>query len=239
VREIRVYVDASLAEGRELELDERATHRVVRVLRRRTGDALVVFDGRGREAVAEIIRAHRRDGCRIRLGPARDADRESPLAIELVQGMARGDKLDLVVQKATELGAVAIRPVLTGRSEVRPRDAAGRVVRWREIAISACEQCGRNVLPAIHAPVPLAEFECTAVRRLMLLPGTARSIGDLEESAGPVSVAVGPEGGMDADDAAQLAGMGFEAVGMGPRVLRTETAAIAALAALQARFGDL
>lgn len=239
MRTIRVYIDASLSAGEERDLDERAAHHVVRVLRRRVGDRIVLFDGRGREAPAEIVAAHRRQGCRVRIDSVDRIERESPLAIELVQAMARGDKLDLVVQKATELGAAAIRPVLTRRSEVRPAEASRRVDRWREIAINACEQCGRTVLPEIHPPVALAEVDCRAARRLVPVPGAERRLADVGPVDGGVAVAIGPEGGLDEEDLALLTSRGFEPVTLGPRILRTETAAIAATAALQCLYGDL
>lgn len=239
MRTIRVYVDASLSAGEERDLDERAAHHVVRVLRRRVGDRIVLFDGRGHEAPAEIVAAHRRQGCRVRIDSVARVDRESPLAIELVQAMARGDKLDLVVQKATELGAAAIRPVLTRRSEVRPAEASRRLERWREIAVNACEQCGRTVLPEIHPPAPLAEVDCRAGLRLAPVPGGERRLADLGPIESSVAVAIGPEGGLDEQDLAVLTARGFEPVTLGPRILRTETAAIAVTAALQCLYGDL
>ena len=239
MRTIRVFVDAILAPGREMELDPRAARHVVRVLRRRTGDRIALFDGRGNEAAAEIVRAHRQQGCSVRIDSVSSVDRESPQSLELIQSLAKGDKLDLIVQKATELGVFAIRPVVTGRSEVRPDTADRRLARWREIAINACEQCGRNVVPAIHAPVSLSDLACDSEQRLMLLPGAERSLGGIESVGGRVAVAVGPEGGLDGEDVSRLEEKGFAPVGLGGRILRTETAAIAAIAILQARFGDL
>jgi len=239
MRTIRVFVDDALVPTRELTLDPRAAHHAIRVLRRRAGDRLVLFDGRGTEAEATIEQAHRRHGCIVRVESASQVDRESPLTVELVPSMAKGEKLDLVVQKATELGVAAIRPVITGRSEVRPDDGSQRLARWREIAVNACEQCGRAVLPAIYAPVLLGELECPVAQRIMLVPGAARGVAEIEIPGLAVAVALGPEGGLDSSDRSTLAAMGFEAIGLGPRVLRTETAAIAIVAALQHRFGDL
>ena len=239
MRTIRVFVDDALVADQTLTLDPRAAHHVVRVLRRRAGDRLVLFDGRGREAEAIIERAHRQHGCCVRVESVEKVDRESPLIVELVPSMAKGEKLDLVVQKATELGVSAIRPVLTERSEVRPAGDSRRLARWREIAVNACEQCGRAVLPTIHAPVALDELDCSAGQRIVLVPDATRGVDDLDVSTRAVAVAVGPEGGLDSSDLDTLAAKGFEPIRFGPRVLRTETAAIAIVAALQGRLGDL
>lgn len=233
----RAFIDAVLVEGAEIELDERAAHHVVRVLRRRRGDALELFDGAGRRAGAEIVSAHRRHGCCVRIGPVEEREREPALSIELVQAMAKGEKMDWVVQKATELGVARIRPVITVRSEVRPGAAERRMERWREIAIAACEQSGRDALPRLDAPVELSELVPTSATRLLLSPAAGLGLAEapVDDS---VCVAIGPEGGFDDSEVARLVGSGFEAVALGPRVLRTETAAVAAAAVLQSRFGD-
>jgi 16S rRNA (uracil1498-N3)-methyltransferase len=239
MRTIRVFVDGVLIPGQELRLDPRPAHHVIRVLRRRAGDRLILFDGCGTEAEATIERAHRRHGCSVLVESVSTVDREPPLAVELIPSVARGEKMDLVVQKSTELGVAAIRPVLTERSEVRSDSASRRLARWREIAINACEQCGRTVLPAIHAAVALDDLECSAARRIVLVPDAITGVGELGLNERAVAVALGPEGGLDSSDMESLAGKRFQPVGFGPRVLRTETAAIAILAALQHRYGDL
>ncbi len=239
MRTPRVYADAALNAGEELSLDERAAHHVVRVLRRRRGDALHLFDGRGREANAEIVEAHRHHGCRVRIDGVRSRDVESPIAIELAQAMIKGDRMDWVVQKATELGVATIRPTISARSEVQPRAPEQRLARWREIAIHACEQCGRTRLPAIHAPVPLEALAPTATERIVLAPEGRPKPATRADGGRAVCIAVGPEGGLDASELDALAAAGFEAMAFGPRVLRAETAAIAVTAWLQARRGDL
>jgi 16S rRNA (uracil1498-N3)-methyltransferase len=239
VRVPRAFVGAELVEGAEIALDERAARRLVRVLRKRRGDVVELFDGAGRVADAEIVEAHRRQGCRVRIRRVEARSVESPLTVELVQAMAKGEKMDWVVQKATELGVAAFRPIVTRRSEVRPDGARRRMARWREIAIAACEQSGRSVLPALHPPVALDALAPDARTRAVLSPTARAGLDELAIDDGALCIAVGPEGGFDASELDGLAAAGFRAVAFGPRVLRTETAAVAALAVAQARFGDL
>lgn len=257
MREIRTYIDAALAEGEELALDERAGGHVVRVLRRRIGDRITLFDGRGSEAEAELIAVERRGPCRVRIQSVAALDRESPLRIELLQAVARGEKMDWVVQKATELGVSSIRPVFTERSEVRAEGKAllRKQARWQEIAIGACEQSGRNVLPRIHPPIALSEVTTEAGLRLMLDPdGATALVSAVAEASAEasdsgqatvaptislaISLAIGPEGGLGAQDREQLRRSGYVAVTLGPRMLRTETAGLAAIAVLQSLLGD-
>lgn len=240
MRTYRIFVDSKLHAGDELALSERAANHLVKVLRHRVGDRVTLFDGSGLEASAEIIAAHRLHGCRVRVIETAESSRESGLAIELVQGMSRGEKMDLVIQKAVELGVAAIRPVITQRSEVRPdASAARRVARWHEIMIGACEQSGRTRLPEIHAPVALAELETGASTRLALDPEARSGLADFAPSGDGIAIAVGPEGGFGEEDLDLLRARGFKCVRFGPRVLRTETAGIAAVAALQVLYGDM
>ncbi len=246
MRPIRSFVDAELIEGRQLELDDRATAHLTRVLRRRVGDRITLFDGRGKEAEAELITVERRGLCRVEIRTVVRVSRESPLRIELIQAIARGEKMDWVVQKATELGVAAIRPVFTERGEVRAQGSAllRKQQRWQEIAMGACEQSGRNLLPMIHAPVALADLATDAATRLMLDPAGATMLGSAVSGepghAGSthVALAVGPEGGFGDQDRRLLQEAGFVAVMLGPRVLRTETAGLAAISVLQLLLGD-
>jgi 16S rRNA (uracil1498-N3)-methyltransferase len=175
----------------------------------------------------------------------RAVDRESPLRIVLLQALARGEKMDWIVQKATELGVAAIVPVDSERSEVR-LDAARadrRVAHWRSVAASACEQSGRARLPSLVAPVLLTQAGAACVPgglRLMLDPDAAQAIRTLPDTGEQdIAIAIGPEGGWSPRDLRGLAAVGFAGVRLGPRILRTETAGLAAIAALQSRFGDL
>jgi len=242
MREIRIYLEPPLRAGDDIELDARASGHLVRVLRRRAGDRFTAFDGLGHEAEAELTEASRRGTCRARIGPPREVRRESPLRIELIQAVARGDKMDDVVRKSVELGVAAIRPVLTARTEVRlDADGGRKLERWRGIMLAACEQSGRTVVPALHPPARLDQLMPDSNLRLMLDPGAGRGLRELPEVPGAsgVALAIGPEGGFDEVDLRALTALDFKPVRFGPRVLRTETAGPAVIAALQCVYGDL
>ena len=246
MRLTRVHVDAPLAVGLRVPLPAAAANHLQRVLRLGEGATCVLFNGDGNDYDARIQGAGKRE-LLVDVTGSRPVDNESPLPVTLVQGVARGEKMDLILQKATELGVVAFVPVDSERSEVRldAARAARRVAHWRSVLASACEQCGRARIPAIDAPLPLAaalEALPGGGTRLLLDPQGTRDIEGLRlEDRLPMSVvlAVGPEGGWSPRDRGQLHGAGFEGLRLGPRILRTETAGIAAVAALQARWGDL
>ena len=237
----RVYVDAALGEGLRLELPPAAGVHLAKVLRVRSGDELVVFSGDGLEYPASIesVRGAR---VAVAIGEARAVDRESPLAVTLVQCIARADRMDVIVQKATELGVARIVPVQSRRGVVRLTAAQeqSKAEHWRAIAVSACEQCGRNRLPSVEAPRRLIDYlgslPAGGTRLLMEPAAEARRTAPI---GGEMSIAIGPEGGLDDEEIEAFRLAGFEAMRLGPRVLRTETAAIAALAWLQGRYGDL
>lgn len=242
MRVVRVHVEGPLQTGRDVDIDGSAAEHVVRVLRLGVGDTLTLFDGSGTEHVAEIV-AVRGLLLRARVGAAAAIDRESPLALTLVQGVSRGERMDWVIQKATELGIHRIVPVLTERSVVKldERLAAKRREHWQGIAVAACEQCGRNRLPVIEAPLKLREFLAlpAALPRFQLHPGAALTLRQLPTGLAAAELLVGPEGGLSEDEVAIAARFGFASLSLGPRILRTETAAIVAVAALQAALGDL
>jgi 16S rRNA (uracil1498-N3)-methyltransferase len=231
----RVYIDEPLREGLTVELPDAAQHHA-RVLRLREGEALVLFDGTGGEWDAVLV------GKRAaQLGTKHAIERESPLSITLVQGVSSGERMDYTVQKAVELGVAAIQPLLTKKGVVRleGKRAEARVEHWRRVAISACEQCGRNRIPAIR---PLLDFYDYLSRPegpppRLLLSAQGKSIRQFEVQ-GAATVAAGPEAGFAAEEQAALERAGFVKASLGPRVLRTETAALAALAALSALRGD-
>ncbi len=240
MRSYRIYADSELRAGAELALSERAANHLVKVLRHRVGDRVTLFDGKGREATAEIVTAHRRHGCSVRVIETAEVSRESPLTIELLPGLSRGDKMDLVIQKAVELGVAVIRPIITRRSEVRPdKRAASRLARWQEIVIGACEQSGRAHLPEIHAPIAIDEIVTGFLTRVVLVPESTAGLADCRPSDNKISIAIGPEGGFSGEDLALLERNKFMSVRFGPRILRTETAGIAAVSVLQALYGDL
>lgn len=229
--------------GEPCTLRGEAANHVARVLRLNVGDALTVFDGEGAEYSARIA-AVSRDEVRIVPGERRANERESFLRLTLVQSISRGERMDWVVQKAVELGVTRIVPVLTERSVVRldAAQAHSKQRHWRGIAVSACEQSGRAQLPEITAAVPLAVWLAgLAPGGLRVLPspdGTA-GLAALPPLAPEVLVLIGPEGGLSEREAGAVLGSGFRPVRLGPRVLRTETAAVVALALLQQRYGDL
>ena len=242
-RSARFYVPNQLREGARLDLPHEAAHHAARVLRLREGDEIVLFDGRGGEHLARID-AIERSRVAVSVGAHRAVERESTLEVTLVQGVSSGERMDVTVQKAVELGVHAIQPVLAEKSVVRldaERAAAKREHR-RRIAIAACEQCGRNRIAEVRAVLSLADY-CraadTKALRLLLSPQDGVRLRDaLARCENGIVLAVGPEAGFSAGEEALLGAAGFSRVQLGPRVLRTETAASAALAAIAALAGD-
>jgi len=245
MRPIRLFTDSPLEPGHSLGLPAWAAAHALRVLRLKPGDAVTLFNGDGHEYPARLAAVGAREvqaEVMARESPAR----ESPLRVTLIQALARGEKMDWIVQKGTELGAARIVPVTTERSEVKLDAARGekRLEHWRGVAIAACEQCGRNVMPVIEAPLELSAWlEATRDERdsrWMLHPDGTTRARDLRATASTtLDLAVGPEGGFGDIDLAVLRAHGFRELAIGPRILRTETAGVAAIAALQALYGDL
>jgi 16S rRNA (uracil1498-N3)-methyltransferase len=243
MRLIRVHADAVLAEGARVTLRGPAAAHVARVLRLGAGDAVTLFNGDGMDYPARIAAlGHGTVDAEVTGRAAARA--ESPLAVTLVQGIARAERMDLVVQKATELGVAAIAPVATARSVVK-LDADSRdrkAAHWRGIAVAACEQCGRARVPDVLEPVTLAARLAKPARaglRLLLSPGADASLAAAARGATSVELLVGPEGGLEDSERQSALAAGYRACRLGPRILRSETAAIAALAVLQAIAGDL
>jgi 16S rRNA (uracil1498-N3)-methyltransferase len=239
----RVYVDAALESDARLVLSGSAAGHLSRVLRLRPGAALTLFNGQGGEYAAGIERVQ---GSRVTVavGAHQPLERESPFPLTLAQGVSRGERMDLVVQKATELGVSRLVPVLTERSIVRLDEERSdrKSSHWRAIAIAACEQCGRNRLPEVTLPARLAEFlrgSAADDTKVLLSPEATRRIEDVPRPQRGATVLIGPEGGLTDEEQQSALANGFVAVRLGPRVLRTETAAIAALTLLQREFGDL
>jgi 16S rRNA (uracil1498-N3)-methyltransferase len=243
VRLTRVLCGAPLTAGAEVVLPAPAASHAVRVLRLRPGDPLVVFDGCGADFRAEI--AHVSGGeVRVTLLTRVPSRPESPLEITLVQAVSRGERMDFTLQKATELGVRAIAPVVSARSVVRLDAGRGeaRLRHWRGVVAAACEQCGRSRLPELRPPVPLRahlEQAPTGTGRLVLDPDAAIELAALPDLETQVELLIGPEGGLDDAELAAARAGGYQPVRLGPRVLRTETAGIVALAVLQSRWGDL
>ncbi|MCP1675124.1 16S rRNA (uracil1498-N3)-methyltransferase [Natronocella acetinitrilica] len=237
----RIHVAGPLTPGQSLQLEGTAAQHV-RVLRLRPDDPITLFDGRGGEHAAVILAVERRQ-VSILVGDHRAVEVESPLWLTLIQGVGKGDRMDWVVQKAVELGVQAIVPVVTERTVVRLDDsrAEKRRLHWQGVINSACEQCGRNTMPELGPLMPLADIWPTLVDgiRLVLDPMGACRLQDLGEPAGPVHLLVGPEGGLSDREIAEAHGHGFRSVRLGPRVLRTETAGMTMIAAMQTLWGDL
>ncbi len=238
----RIFSEQRLSPGTAATLGGDAANHVLRVLRLRRGDRLVVFDGSGLDYDAEIIDLGRND-VQLRVGAGREVQAESPLAITLFQGVSRGPRMDTVIQKATELGVARIQPVLAERSVVRlDEDRAGRKrEHWQRVAVAAAEQSGRSRVPEIGEPGPfdvLIPVHPDYPTRLQLDP-QGEPFSTLGRPAGPVALLVGPEGGLTAAEAQLAADFGFQRLRLGPRILRTETAPLAALTVLQFLAGDL
>lgn len=243
MRITRCPVDLPLHPGQELDLPEDIANHLVRVMRLASGDACILFNGDGHDYHAQLIEVGKRNA-RVRIESATAVDNESPLSITLLQGIARGEKMDLILQKSTELGVAALVPVNSERSEVRLQGerASKRLAHWNNVVASACGQSGRALIPPVSAPANLAQA-CAELPadslRLCLDPRGQWRLDTLPAvGAGGIVVAIGPEGGWSPRDLQVLSEAGFSGLQLGPRVLRTETAGLAALAALQAQLGD-
>lgn len=240
----RLFSPAALLDDSEVWLTGDQARYVSRALRLRIDDTVVMFDGKGGEYTA-VIREFAKDRVLVLIGRRHAREVESRLTIQLVQGLSRGGRMDVVIQKATELGIRRITPVITDYSVVRldPEKAAKRREHWLKVSQSACEQCGRNTLPEIDLPQGLDDWLAQpggeSATRIMLDPGSSESIATLPDADESVTLIVGPEGGWSDGERRRLTGLGFRAVSLGPRILRTETAAVAGIAVLQARWGDL
>jgi len=233
----RLYVGAELSPQARLVLPEDTAHHAARVLRLREGELVLLFDGRGGEHEARLSMPGR--GVVVaEIGARRDVERESPLAVTLVQALSSGEKMDFTIQKAVELGVAAIQPILSVKSVVRlsAEREAKKLAHWKRVAIAACEQCGRNRIPEIREPVALDRYRPAAGSKILLSPSGSEKLSGL--ATGPVILAAGPEAGFSDGEERLLLRAGFVPVRLGPRVLRTETAALAALAALNALAGD-
>lgn len=236
----RFYIDAPLRAGSVCTLSEDAAHHAIHVLRLRAGEEITVFNGRGGEFAARIVSIQRLK-IRVDLLGHREIERESPLRVTLVQGVSAGDKMDSTLRKAVELGVAEVQPVLAARSVARPKGerAEGRRAHWRKVVIAACEQCGRNRIPEVHALIALSNYRPSGTAmRVLLSPFAQQPLSELSLQGSDFVVAAGPEAGFTSEEEAALVSSGFVPALLGPRVLRTETAAVAALAALSALRGD-
>ncbi|MBI5897638.1 MAG: 16S rRNA (uracil(1498)-N(3))-methyltransferase [Rhodocyclales bacterium] len=238
----RFFCPFPLHPGAVVELTADATHHALKVLRVGAGDTAILFDGCGGQWRASLHPAGK--SLRATLDSFEDIDCEPPLDLTLVQALPASDKMDFVVQKAVELGVRRIQPVAARRSVIRltGERAERRVEHWRNVAIAACEQSGRNRVPAVAPILDLPQYLGMAAQqngmRLVCAPGVAARLRDLGVPEGPVSLLVGPEGGFEEGEILAARAAGFHAIGLGPRVLRTETAGLGAVAAMMALWGD-
>lgn len=239
----RLYLPLTPVEGEALGLDERSAHHVTHVLRLRPGAAVRIFDGKGCEHEG-TIREVRRTQVTVEIGKAMASIPEPPFAITLAQGIPRGDRMDLILQKAVELGVTEVQPLWTAHSQTRTSGERleKRLRHWRGVVISACEQCGRATLPGLESPLEYRSWLTGIHRhnfRILLAPEARQSLGTMQPPGESVLLLVGPEGGISAEETTLAAAAGFNPMKLGPRILRTETAALAMLASLQALWGDL
>ena len=226
------------------ELPPDAAHHASRVLRLRVGDTVEIFDGAGGECRGLIADIRGKNVTVAGITPISRSS-ESPLRVVLAQSLSGSEKMDLIIQKSTELGVTEIQPLATERSVARltAERAARRLDHWRQVVISACEQCGRNVLPAIHAPLDIMDWlqnsESASDSKYILLPEGINSLHDQDKPNGKAVLLVGAEGGFSQAECAAAIRCGFTSIRLGARVMRTETAAIAGIAALQMLWGDM
>lgn len=238
----RLYCDLALSPGAEVALPESAARHAATVLRLQVGDALNLFNGGGGEYRASLVAVNKRE-VRARIIEFHDIERESPADITLALGISGGERMDYSLQKATELGVSAIQPLATERSVVKlaGERADKRLQHWQNVVIAACEQCGRNRVPAV-APVAKLYAYLAGVdrgKRLLVLSPDAEAPLKRVAPAPAAVLLIGAEGGLAPAEYQAAEASGFEPVRLGPRVLRTETAPVAALAVLQALWGDL
>jgi 16S rRNA (uracil1498-N3)-methyltransferase len=242
MREPRIYVEQALQSGLTLALGQDASHHISRVLRMRVGQRIWLFNGLGGSYLAEIsvIRKRQVD---VILSMFNDEQQESNLQITLAQGISRAQHMDYTLQKAVELGVSRIVPVITEFSNVQfdPQRKEKKLLHWRKIIISACEQCGRNILPEILAPKPLTDWlqMDSNTLKLLLHPGAGQRLSALQNLDESLVLLSGPEGGFSPPEVEQIIASGYLSVALGPRVLRTETAAAAAISACQTLWGDM
>jgi len=240
MRAPRLFVEAALATGAAIELKDEALHYARNVLRLEVGAPLLLFNGEGSEFEATVTAAGKRS-LTLGVGPGSAAARDTALPVHLGIGLARGERMDWVVQKCTELGVATITPLALARCNAKFDQGRGdnRLRHWRQVAISACEQCGRNRLPLIEEPMPLERWlaQRTGAPGFVLHTADSKPLARADSPA-QVRLLVGPEGGLDNNEFAQALAAGFTPWSLGPRVLRTETAPVAALAILQYVWGD-
>lgn len=238
----RIYHSGELAPEKIVTLEDDAANHVGRVLRLAVDAQIILFNGLGGQYKAVLVESGKKKVI-AKITEFNDIDIESPLSIHLGQGISRGDKMEMTIQKAVELGVNQITPLFTERCGVKlsGERLAKKVNQWKKIVVSACEQCGRNSIPVIHPAISLEEWlaQPSNELKLNLHPRASYSINSLPEPTNGIRLVIGPEGGLSDIEIEQASQTGFDEVLIGPRVLRTETAGLTVISALQTRFGDL
>lgn len=242
MRNCRIYHPDPLPSQGIVQLTPDAANHVARVLRARVGEALTLFDGHGAEFSASISAIDKRS-VDVIINTRVERSSESPLALHLGQGISRGEKMDLTLQKSVELGVTEITPLITERCGVKldPKRWEKKWQHWHKVIISACEQCGRNIVPTLHPAIPLRDWlaQQDQCLRLTLHPHAQQSLSQLAPASKAFRLLIGPEGGFTEQEVQLTESTGFKSVRFGPRILRTETAALAVISSLQTLFGDL
>jgi 16S rRNA (uracil1498-N3)-methyltransferase len=238
----RVYSPQTMAIGDCIELEVGAARHLTSALRMNSGQLVTLFNGQGGEYTAELVDAQKGKAS-VRITEFDQTDRESSLSIHLAIGISRGERMDWIMQKATELGVSEITPLFTERCEVKLSGDRldKKVSHWQQVAISACEQSQRNTVPLINAPVKIDQWQmnCDASLKLVLHHRTNQSLSDMRQPTGPIALLIGSEGGLSEREIEQAISLDFSPLALGPRVLRTETAPLAAISILQSLWGDM
>lgn len=242
MREIRIYQSGSYHAGQTIELSPEAGHHVAVVLRMQVGENITLFAGDNREFNATIVDVRKKQ-VQVHIGHEEHVDRESPIEIHLAQAISKGERMELVMQKAVELGVASITPIISMRCSVKidRERLAKKVQSWQAIVIAACEQCGRNTVPIVQEPKHLHDFvqESTQGFKLVLNPEASKSWREYTFKPSPITLLIGPEGGLSESEIQLAQEHDFHGLSLGPRILRTETAAITAISLVQAIAGDL
>jgi 16S rRNA (uracil1498-N3)-methyltransferase len=242
MRTVRIYQPGDYQPGQFLELSPQASQHVGLVLRMQRGEKIILFSGDNREFEATIDWVKKKQ-VRVWVESVQDKNRESPLIIHLAQAISKGERMEWVVQKSVELGVASITPIITERCVVKldQERLAKKLHQWQAIVIAACEQSGRTIIPKVHEPLALDSYikEVSAKLKLILHPEGKKKYRDYLIDASPIALLIGPEGGLSEAEVHHAGQYGFQPLSLGPRILRTETAALSALSVLQALAGDL
>lgn len=238
---IRLYQSTSLILGQDICLDKNPSHHLIRVLRTRTGTDVILFNGDGYEYLAETLDENQKH-CQVNIKKKTKIENESSLNITLLQGISRGDRMDTSIQKSTELGAQEIIPVNCQRtgSILKGERAEKKLEHWHKIAVSASEQSGRCIIPTIKPAVDFSQAvqTITSNHKIILVPDTEKSFSSIPQPSNNICILVGPEGGFTQDEIQLATDNDFISISLGPRILRTETAGSACIAAAQTLWGD-